>query len=85
MNCHICKDNTEMACSDCMIDFGVSIRVCEKPSCRDEHERKCPAANIASSKALVDALKEIMAYESRYQESFSYATARAALKKTKWL
>lgn len=42
--CYICGDATMFACSDCRIDFGVSIHVCEKPSCRDEHEKKCSFA-----------------------------------------
>jgi hypothetical protein len=40
--CAECGCDTIMACSDCGIDFGgkVSIHVCEKRNCRDDHERK---------------------------------------------
>jgi len=33
-----------MACSDCRIDFGVSIHVCAKRECITAHELKCPHA-----------------------------------------
>ena len=33
-----------MACSDCRIDFGVSIHVCSKRACRTAHDLKCPHA-----------------------------------------
>ena len=37
-HCHICESETDMACSDCRINFGESIYVCAKPFCRNEHE-----------------------------------------------
>ena len=40
--CHVCGNDTQMACSDCRIDFGVSIHVCMKPECITAHELKCP-------------------------------------------
>jgi hypothetical protein len=39
--CHVCGEQTLLACSDCQINFGATVYVCSKPSCRDEHERKC--------------------------------------------
>jgi hypothetical protein len=39
--CHVCGSQTLYACSDCRIDFGVTIYVC--PKCRDQHEQKCSA------------------------------------------
>jgi hypothetical protein len=39
--CHVCKEQTLLACSDCRLNFGAIVYVCRKPSCRDEHERKC--------------------------------------------
>jgi|SRR5215831_1358719 len=39
--CSVCGDATDLACSDCRIDFQTTIHVCKKPSCRDEHEWKC--------------------------------------------
>jgi hypothetical protein len=42
--CHVCGQQTLYACSDCRIDFGVTVYVCNKKECRDAHEQKCPAA-----------------------------------------
>ena len=42
--CHVCGEETSMACSDCRIDFGVSIHVCAKRECRTAHELKCSHA-----------------------------------------
>lgn len=39
--CHVCGDQTLLACSDCAINFAAVVYVCEKTECRDEHERKC--------------------------------------------
>jgi len=39
--CYICGEQTLYACSDCRIDFNVSIYVCKSSSCRDTHELKC--------------------------------------------
>jgi hypothetical protein len=39
--CHVCGNTTQMACSDCRIDLGVTIYVCAKTACRDTHETKC--------------------------------------------
>lgn len=39
--CHVCGDATNLCCSDCAINFGASVYVCSKSSCRDEHEIKC--------------------------------------------
>jgi hypothetical protein len=41
--CHVCGETTLLACSDCRIDFGVTVYVCKRPACRDEHEAKCSA------------------------------------------
>ncbi len=41
--CHVCGQATDLACSDCRIDFGVTIHVCSKPACRAYHEEKCSA------------------------------------------
>ena len=38
--CINCGEETIYACSDCRIDTGKSVHICEKPSCRDEHEAK---------------------------------------------
>lgn len=38
--CHICGTQTLYACSDCRIDFGVSIYVCTSSACRTAHESK---------------------------------------------
>lgn len=40
--CHVCKEQTQTACADCQIDFGVTANVCTKKTCRDSHELKCP-------------------------------------------
>ena len=39
--CHVCGTQTNLACSDCAIDLGVTVYVCSKTECRDQHERKC--------------------------------------------
>lgn len=39
--CHVCGDKTDLACSNCAINFLATVHVCSKSSCRDEHERKC--------------------------------------------
>jgi hypothetical protein len=38
--CSICGKPTEYLCADCAIDKHESVRVCESPKCRDEHEAK---------------------------------------------
>ena len=39
--CAVCGADTIFACSDCGIDSGgkESVHICEKPECRDGHER----------------------------------------------
>lgn len=41
--CHVCGAATLFACSDCRIDFQVSVYVCATATCRDAHEQKCSA------------------------------------------
>lgn len=36
--CVICGEPTIWACSDCRIDTGRSVHVCEKTECKDRHE-----------------------------------------------
>lgn len=48
--CHVCEQQTLYACSDCRIDFGVSIYVCAKSSCRAKHEAMCSSVLRASLK-----------------------------------
>lgn len=36
--CIVCGEATILACSDCAIDTGKSVHVCEKSECRDAHE-----------------------------------------------
>lgn len=55
--CHICGQQTLMACSDCRIDFGISIYVCNKPECQKKHESKCPNSFLAERDELVKLLK----------------------------
>lgn len=38
--CVICGDLTILACSDCAIDTGKSVHVCNRTACRDEHESR---------------------------------------------
>lgn len=57
--CHVCNSTTQYACSDCAIDFGVTVRVC--PRCRREHEEKCSAqlrSQLAAAQRERDRLKE---------------------------
>lgn len=39
--CHVCGNQTLLACSDCQINFAATVYVCARSACRDEHERKC--------------------------------------------
>lgn len=39
--CHICGDQTLMACSDCRINFKAVVYVCKKVECRKAHDRRC--------------------------------------------
>lgn len=62
--CHICGSSTLMCCSDCAINFSAKVYVCSKPSCRDEHQRKCygdsaRAAVIDAAQPAIDVLKNI--------------------------
>lgn len=41
--CHVCGQQTLYACSDCRIDFGVTIYVCANRKCQAAHELKCSA------------------------------------------
>jgi hypothetical protein len=36
--CVVCGTPTVWACSDCAIDVGGSVHVCNSASCRDAHE-----------------------------------------------
>ena len=40
--CVVCGEATILACSDCAIDSGGknSVHICDKPSCRNTHERQ---------------------------------------------
>ena len=42
--CVVCGQPTQWGCSDCRMDFKVTIYVCPNTSCRNEHEKKCPQA-----------------------------------------
>lgn len=39
--CTVCGSPTDIACSDCRIDFQTTIYVCNTSKCQDEHELKC--------------------------------------------
>jgi hypothetical protein len=41
--CHVCGQQTLLACSDCRIDLAATVRVCNKQECRDAHDKVCPA------------------------------------------
>jgi hypothetical protein len=80
--CHVCGQQTLYACSDCRIDFGVTVYVCNKKECRDAHEQKCPAAllrtiaqlqglNVAQSKIILGMQKRndsLQQVDSFYQQ-----------------
>ena len=36
--CSICGELTVWACSDCQINTGKTVNVCNKSACRDAHE-----------------------------------------------
>lgn len=40
--CMICGEQTIWACSDCAIETSKRVHICQKTSCRDEHERRNP-------------------------------------------
>lgn len=39
--CRVCGDHTFYACSNCQINLGATIYVCQRSECRNEHEKKC--------------------------------------------
>jgi hypothetical protein len=49
--CHVCDAVTDLACSDCRINFGVTIYVCSKRECRNAHEVKCYGDGSNAAKA----------------------------------
>lgn len=57
--CHICGDQTLLACSDCRINLAATVYVCQRSSCRDEHERVC-------GEWLRNALAESVKLQSHY-------------------
>jgi hypothetical protein len=44
--CVVCGDLTEWACSDCAIDTGSTVHVCNKTKCRDIHEETCTMKGV---------------------------------------
>lgn len=59
--CHICGQQTLLACSDCRINFGVTVYVCSNSKCRDTHESKCLGPNFSPPQArVVPTAKEIV-------------------------
>jgi hypothetical protein len=42
--CHVCGEQTLMACSDCRINLGATVYVCGKRKCREAHDRVCSGA-----------------------------------------
>jgi len=45
--CSVCGIQTLIACSDCRIDFKVSVYVCKKSECQKTHGIKCPGERVA--------------------------------------
>jgi len=43
--CSVCGEICDLACSDCRIDFQKTIYVCRKKTCRDAHDKVCPASS----------------------------------------
>jgi transcription elongation factor Elf1 len=39
--CSICGEKTEHSCSNCKVDLGLCVFVCEKFHCRTKHEDHC--------------------------------------------
>lgn len=44
--CVVCGRYTEWACSDCAIDTGNTVHVCNKTKCRDIHEETCTMKGV---------------------------------------
>lgn len=71
--CHVCGANTLWACSDCRIDFGVTIYVCNTKGCHNAHEEKCPArlrekltaAQSSLAKAVLEAIDTVNTIDDR--------------------
>lgn len=58
--CHVCGAQTLWACSDCRIDLGATVYVCQKLVCQMTHAEKCPAetrATIRNHEAAIMDLK----------------------------
>jgi hypothetical protein len=56
--CHVCGQQTLFACSDCRIDLGVTVHVCNKKECIDAHEQKCPATLKSTIAGLREQIEE---------------------------
>jgi hypothetical protein len=39
--CHVCGDQTLLACSDCQINLAATVYVCGKRECRMRHDELC--------------------------------------------
>lgn len=53
--CHVCREQTLFACSDCAINLGATVYVCAEPKCRYEHDARCSARLEVTVSALCDA------------------------------
>lgn len=58
--CTQCGALTDLCCSDCQIDLKALVRVCERPECRDGHERDCPATLRARLRAAEMAIERLL-------------------------
>lgn len=48
--CSVCGLPAFYACADCLIDRDEKIAICDRSSCRDEHERSFPSSHPVSGR-----------------------------------
>lgn len=54
--CSVCDSPTEIACADCRIDLRTTVYVCPARSCRNQHEKRCPACLVLTLSAIEQAI-----------------------------
>lgn len=77
--CHICGEQTLLACSDCQINLAATVYVCGKVDCRREHERRCsgspqPATQPAPGMVCVPVEPTLAMQDAGREANDKYAT-----------
>lgn len=69
-----CGQVTDLACSDCRIDLGRAVYVCERSECRDAHEsEQCtqprPPSRVTADSISDAQIVEVTAFDPRVRET----------------